>query len=588
MARKLSRYFLIAIISLMITCISQSSHIASASFRSPTNTRIAGTTYSLPSWWKGQDCDASHYQANNPAHAPSKIMATWNGIEACKPEPGLDPNSPYIAPVQFVPNPNQTKEQEWQCTELVKRWMLVAWGLPSVKANGDQVVSAYANAYQNEVKQILNNGQTHVFPKVGDVLSYSTVHTALVIGVKISNPPSQGNATLTLLEQNASPTGMTKQQVINWVIKGGIDDPHHTQSGAVTGWLTPRTWSIFPSPTWKHNYTTMLNSVSATSSTDAWAVGQGLIERWYKNKWQIQSTPYGSNFLSIASITSTDVWAVGDVGNQTLTEHWDGSTWRVVPSPNFGEQDVLYSVSVVSSTDVWAVGASCFSDGECQTLTEQWNSSQWSIVSSPNGAIGGVNVLNTVTVIASDDVWAVGTDSPLSGSGQTLTMNWNGSQWTILPSPNPDSISNILTGVSGGSSNDVWAVGYIGGSSEPIKTLIEYWNGTQWSVVSSPSVGTDTVLNAVVERSVNDIWAVGYDNSGSQSSSTFILHCYLWGSPSTPCQWNVIPSPNSKSFPEHKLLGVALIPNPSWDVWAVGVEYNNQIPTFQPLIERFS
>ncbi len=519
-------------------------------------------------------CDYTNYK--NYTGVTPVLLSSWKGIEVCGPAPTTD------HPVQFIPNPNNTTELEFECPELVKRYLLLLYGLPSVMADGFQVVDAYTTAYPNLLKKITPD--MHIFPNEGDVLSYGTTdpgHTSIVIKVK-NKDATTGSADVTVIEQNIQglANGTETMHMSGWQMSG--------IAGTVASWMTFRTWSVSPSPTWKHNYATSLNSISATSSTDAWAVGQGLIERWHNNKWQIQSTPYGFNFLGVASITSTDVWAVGDVGNQTLTEHWDGSTWGVVPSPNFGDNDILYSVSVVSSTDVWAVGASCFSDGQCQTLTEQWNGSQWSIVSSPNGAIGGVNVLNAVTVISSSDIWAVGTDVPLSGPSQTLTMNWNGSQWTIQSSPSPDSISNTLTGVSGGSSSDVWAVGYTGGSNAPLQTLIEYWNGTQWTVVSSPNVGTDAVLNAVVERSVNDVWAVGYDDNGSQSSSTFILHCYLWGSPSTPCQWNVIPSPNSKAFPEHKLLGVALIPNPSWEVWAVGVEYNNQILTFQPLIERFS
>ena len=49
----------------------------------------------------------------------------------------------------------------------------------------------------------------------------------------------------------------------------------------------------------------------------------------------------GENSLySVAAIGPNDVWAVGSYtgtgGYQTLTEHWDGGQWSIVPSPNPG------------------------------------------------------------------------------------------------------------------------------------------------------------------------------------------------------------------------------------------------------------
>ena len=63
----------------------------------------------------------------------------------------------------------------------------------------------------------------------------------------------------------------------------------------------------------------------------------------------------------MAAISATDVWAVGEQNlNQTVTEHWNGTAWSVVPSPSVtagGVQDFLSSVSAIGSSDVWAVGS---------------------------------------------------------------------------------------------------------------------------------------------------------------------------------------------------------------------------------------
>jgi hypothetical protein len=68
----------------------------------------------------------------------------------------------------------------------------------------------------------------------------------------------------------------------------------------------------------------------------------------------------------VAARSATDVWAVGNRQDRsgaipidrTLTEHWNGSTWSVVPSPNVGGNDNLLNGVGAASGDVWTVGSS--------------------------------------------------------------------------------------------------------------------------------------------------------------------------------------------------------------------------------------
>src|SRR5207249_7323896 len=118
--------------------------------------------------------------------------------------------------------------------------------------------------------------------------------------------------------------------------------------------------------------------------------------------------------------------------------------WEVVASPNAGRQaNSLSSVAAVADNDVWAVGwafnQSLFA---YRTLTEHWNGTRWSIVRSPN-ATTGYNLLNGVAVVAADDVWTVGQAASGSTSG-TLVEHWNGVAWSIVPSPNVAGGSNVL------------------------------------------------------------------------------------------------------------------------------------------------
>src|SRR5205823_12238319 len=94
--------------------------------------------------------------------------------------------------------------------------------------------------------------------------------------------------------------------------------------------------------------------------------------------------------VGVAAISTNNVWAVGYYDNgyglKTLIEHWDGMQWKLVSSPNHpgSSGDSLNGVIAISTTDIWAVGSYTSSSGNAQTLTEHWNGTQWSMVASPN------------------------------------------------------------------------------------------------------------------------------------------------------------------------------------------------------------
>jgi hypothetical protein len=202
---------------------------------------------------------------------------------------------------------------------------------------------------------------------------------------------------------------------------------------------------------------------------------------------------YGS-LTSVAALSATDAWAVGsytdsNYNDYTLIEQWNGSTWIVVPSPNPGQYgNGLSSVAVVSATDAWAVGSYTDSSVDGGTLIEQWNGSSWSVVPSPNPAheLYG-NGLSSVAAVTATDVWAVGDYTDSNYNRYTLIEQWNGSSWSVVPSPNPGPYGNRLSGVAAVTATDVWAVGNYQGTWGSSNTLIAQWNGSSWSVVSSPS-----------------------------------------------------------------------------------------------------
>ena len=284
-------------------------------------------------------------------------------------------------------------------------------------------------------------------------------------------------------------------------------------------------WSHIKSPN-VSSQDSELMAVAAVSPTDVWAVGdshttsfQTLTQHWDGHKWSVVSSPNpGAQFnelFGVAAVSTTDVWAVGSFApqgfspSQTLIEHWNGTSWSVVASPNVGTQlNGLNGVTAVSTSDIWAVGQFNNGTGQ-QTLIEHWNGTSWSVVSSPNVS-GASNELLAVAAVSTTDVWAVG-DSNTSGVEQALIEHWNGTSWSIVPSPSPGG-SNDLRGVAIISATDIWAVGaFFNTTSNVTQTLIEQWNGTSWSVVTSPNPSSTTNLleAAAADKSSGQAWAVG-------------------------------------------------------------------------------
>ena len=284
-------------------------------------------------------------------------------------------------------------------------------------------------------------------------------------------------------------------------------------------------------------------------------------------------------FNAVAAVPGTkQYWAVGYFINkkgysQTLSEHWDGANWSVVSSPNPKEtsENTLNGITVVSANDVWAVGQAHYFGNPSQTLIEHWNGSQWSVVPSPNASQQN-NVLNAVAAVSTNDVWAVGYDYNARLSQQSLVEHWNGTSWSIVSNPGPTGSDNILNAITVVSANDVWTVGsFYNSSQNQTQTLIKHWNGTSWGIVSSPNVGKgythDNHLNGVAMVSANDIWAVGYYEGGKYGEQTLIQH---WDGSS----WSIVTSPQPVG--DERNLGLyAVATDSTSDVWAVGYANNS-------------
>jgi len=350
-------------------------------------------------------------------------------------------------------------------------------------------------------------------------------------------------------------------------------------------------WQVIASPNGSKQVNE-LHGVSAVSDNDVWAVGvsyntertlsTSLIEHWNGTQWNVVPSPNPSATLNVlnavAAVSTNDVWAVGFAptgSNPILIIHWNGSVWSVVPNPPSNMPlNNLAALAVISANDIWAVGTGLMGD-EDATATLHWNGTAWSVIPSPNVGPEVDNNLAGVSAVASNDVWAVGTQQPTSLTDpHTLILHWDGTAWRIVPSPNDggSTVDNHLLAAAAVASNDVWATGFSG-----FGTLAEHWDGVKWSVVPTPSIaGSEPLfLPSVVALGSNNVWAVGESFQTRRSLSRTLTE--QWNG----TQWNVVQSPNRGSD-HNELFGLAATPSDT--LWAVGTVY--QFPRQRTLIER--
>lgn len=312
----------------------------------------------------------------------------------------------------------------------------------------------------------------------------------------------------------------------------------------------------------------------AAPALDSYAAAASLT---CNGSWQIVPSPnVGSDpynqLNGVAIVSPGNIWAVGGAANAssvtgTLTEHWNGHRWRVVPSPSIAgaSQSYLSAVAAVPrSNQLWATGISV-TGGAQSTLIERWNGKRWKVVPSPNvGTVG--NSLTAVVALSAKDVWAAGAWSSGPSSSSALIEHWTGRKWRVVSNPPVAGHVNLLGLASVPGTKTLWAGGGSGSS-----TLTERFSAGAWHVVASPGGST---FYGIAARTAKDVWGVG-------STGTPMTLTEHWNG----ARWNIVTSPDPGSALD-ALFSVALVPGHR-TVWAVGEE-GNSATTFQTLVERWS
>jgi hypothetical protein len=315
-------------------------------------------------------------------------------------------------------------------------------------------------------------------------------------------------------------------------------------------------WSVAPIPAGGSR--SQLRDVSCPTTTFCLALGHAtgpgtvtlLTKRWNGTTWTIVATPTppGSSHVGLWDISCASASFCLAVGGyvaagigRILTERWNGSAWSVVSTPNPpGSTDAgLSAVSCRSATFCTAIGAT-----NAALVIERWNGSTWTVT---NSIAGNSKDLESISCPTTTSCTAVGR----SDDGTTFIRQWNGSTWSTVPSPNPSgALSSDLFDVSCSSATNCAAVGFFvtGPEDQP---LIERWNGTVWSLESSPYAdGQSISLNGVSCPSVTSCVVIGDQLTPDEGRSPIIEQ---WDGTT----WTVASTANDPRADFSLLLGVS-------------------------------
>jgi phospholipase C len=199
------------------------------------------------------------------------------------------------------------------------------------------------------------------------------------------------------------------------------------------------------------------------------------------------------------------------------TDTTSSGGWSVVPTVRLGTGDNSFgAVAAVSATDVWTVGdylpdAEGGNPDATLSLAVHFDGTRWTVTPTPNPGPNYVTLFGVAAVPGR--AWAVGTAMDSGYHTHALIEAWNGNAWHVVPTPKLDTRRDLLFSATATGSDDVWAVGERQDLSGRFGTLVEHFDGHAWSVVPAPDPGTSgNHLDSVAATGPDDVWAVGQRN----------------------------------------------------------------------------
>jgi hypothetical protein len=268
--------------------------------------------------------------------------------------------------------------------------------------------------------------------------------------------------------------------------------------------------------------------------------------------WKIKETPNpganGSYLYDVSCEPSASVCtSVGESISSgvasPVAQRWNGTSWSSQsPAKKSGTLPTrLLGVDCPSETRCLAAGSYQPAEGGPALLTEIWNEGSWNVQTVPLPSGASSSELVAIGCSSTAQCSAVGS-AMIGGVKTAVAARWTSPTWTLQTIPIPEGAkSSQLDGVDCLWSNFCAAVGRYTTSGGSIKSLVMFWNGTEWSLQSvTDPVGAaqSTLLDVSCTPSPNRCTAVGgWKNS---SFEQFTL-AYRFNGSST---WTLQSTPN--------------------------------------------
>jgi hypothetical protein len=298
---------------------------------------------------------------------------------------------------------------------------------------------------------------------------------------------------------------------------------------------------------------------------------------------QVPSFNFGNQdnvFAGVSAASATDVWAVGayspglNAPLNTLAHHFDGTRWTAFALPNVGaQQNILQAVSMPGPGKAWAVGDYTSGKFQQQTLIEHFDGTVWSVVMSQSPG-AHQNILYGVAAITDTDVWAVGAFEDANDLWHTLTEHWDGTQWSVINAMDAGTHGNQFYAVKALAHNNVYAIGQQANAGFPNQALIEHYDGTAWSLVTSPADASASALPLGVAATASSLTVVGEQETDTVPYTSYVAS----GSPTALA---IQPTPTMGTG-ENDPFAVTIANDGS--TWVVGWAINPTTDLHDPLV----
>jgi hypothetical protein len=330
-------------------------------------------------------------------------------------------------------------------------------------------------------------------------------------------------------------------------------------------------WSIKSTPNPEGATDTELYDDSCEPSTSACtAVGKSTVSgadrpialRWNSLSWSEQTTAKKSGTLptrlfGVDCPSETRCLAAGNYqpsegGATLLTEIWNEGKWAVqtTPVPSESTSSELVAIGCNNTAECTAAGSAVIG-GVKKAIIEEWNSPTWTLATVPIPEGAKSSQLDGVDCLFSNLCVAVGRYTSNLGTVKNLVEFWNGTEWSLQTATEPvGAAESYLLDVSCSTPpNRCSAVGSWKNSANEHVTLAYRFNGsTTWTLESTPNApgSTSSVLQDISCATETSCTAVGSRGSTKTLAET-------WNGTS----WSIQGTPNPSGSASSSLSGVA-------------------------------